>query len=477
MPGMTMPFKVKDAALLEGKQPGDLVTATLVVGEVDAHLSTLTKTGTRRSSRRSRSGAGRADPDAGRRVADSSLRRSGRRRRADLVAARPPRRADVHLHALPAARLLPADGPALRGGAEDAAEHAGAGRRAARIGHASIPRSTRRPCSKTHAQALGADPRVWTSSPAHAEEVRHASRSRFGVHVERECRRRRSTSPTTCAPPSSIRTARVVKVHSGTRLDARRNSLPTSKRLPLPRTDPGAAAGAAAHRGRAPRRRAAAHAGAVQHWLNELPYNTEKGGETLRSFRGVVRTGTAHCLEAALAAAVILEQHRYPPLVLSFESIDLLDHVIFVYRGADGWGSVARSRDPGPARPQAGVRHAARAGAQLLRGVHRLHRPHQGVRGGRPARARRVRLAAVGEERLEGRAAAARLAAPPHRVVRRARGRACGGGTARSARRTATSRGSTTAAASAGRRCRRNSAIAVIAAGIRGRNTAAACHR
>jgi hypothetical protein len=85
----------------------------------------------------------------------------------------------------------------------------------------------------------------------------------------------------------------------------------------------------------------------VQHWLNELPYNTERGGESLRTFRGVVRTGTAHCLEAALSAAVILEQHRYPPLVLSFESIDLLDHVIFVYRGPRGWGSVARSRDPG----------------------------------------------------------------------------------------------------------------------------------
>ena len=86
---------------------------------------------------------------------------------------------------------------------------------------------------------------------------------------------------------------------------------------------------------------------AVQAWLNALPYNTEVGGETLRSFRGVVGTGTAHCLEAALSAAVILEQHRYPPLVLSFESIDLLDHVIFVYRAATGWGSVARSRDPG----------------------------------------------------------------------------------------------------------------------------------
>lgn len=86
---------------------------------------------------------------------------------------------------------------------------------------------------------------------------------------------------------------------------------------------------------------------AVQRWLNSLPYNTERGGETLRSFRGVVRHGMAHCFEAALAAAVILEQHRYPPLVLSFESVDLLDHVLFVYRTPTGWGSVARSRDPG----------------------------------------------------------------------------------------------------------------------------------
>ena len=85
----------------------------------------------------------------------------------------------------------------------------------------------------------------------------------------------------------------------------------------------------------------------MQRWLNALPYNQEKHGETLRSFRGVVRHGTAHCYEAALSAATILEQHGYPPLVLSFESIDLLDHVLFVYRAATGWGSVARSRDPG----------------------------------------------------------------------------------------------------------------------------------
>jgi len=87
----------------------------------------------------------------------------------------------------------------------------------------------------------------------------------------------------------------------------------------------------------------------VQRYFNRLPYNTEPppAGDTQRSFRQVLRHRTAHCMEAALAAACILEQHGYPPLVVSFESVDGLDHVIFVYRARGRWGSVARSRDPG----------------------------------------------------------------------------------------------------------------------------------
>ncbi len=88
---------------------------------------------------------------------------------------------------------------------------------------------------------------------------------------------------------------------------------------------------------------------AAQAFLNALPYNTEPPPfrAMLRSFRGVVRHHTAHCLEAALAAAVMLEQHGYPPLVMSLESIDELDHVVFMYRHRGRWGSVARSRDFG----------------------------------------------------------------------------------------------------------------------------------
>ena len=85
----------------------------------------------------------------------------------------------------------------------------------------------------------------------------------------------------------------------------------------------------------------------VQSFLNDLPYNDELASETLRSFRGVLLHRTVHCLEAAVFAAVVLEQHGFPPLALSFESIDKLEHVIFVYRQAGRWGSIARSRDPG----------------------------------------------------------------------------------------------------------------------------------
>jgi protein SCO1/2 len=46
MPGMTMAFKAEQGAL-EGRKPGDLVAGTLVVGEVDVHISKLTVTGHR----------------------------------------------------------------------------------------------------------------------------------------------------------------------------------------------------------------------------------------------------------------------------------------------------------------------------------------------------------------------------------------------------------------------------------------------
>ncbi len=85
----------------------------------------------------------------------------------------------------------------------------------------------------------------------------------------------------------------------------------------------------------------------VQRYFTTMPYNWEREGGTLRSFREVLKRKEGHCLEAAVGAAVILEQHGYPPLLLDIESIDLLDHVIFVFQHRGLWGSIGRSRDIG----------------------------------------------------------------------------------------------------------------------------------
>lgn len=83
---------------------------------------------------------------------------------------------------------------------------------------------------------------------------------------------------------------------------------------------------------------------AVQQYLRSLPYNWKN---TLRTFRSVVKHGTANCIEAALSAATIMEQHGHPPLLLDLESVDKLDHVLFLYNVGGRWGAIGKSRDPG----------------------------------------------------------------------------------------------------------------------------------
>jgi hypothetical protein len=84
--------------------------------------------------------------------------------------------------------------------------------------------------------------------------------------------------------------------------------------------------------------------GQVQRYLRSLPYNWKN---TLRTFRQVVRHGSANCIEAALTAAAIMEQHGYPPLLLDVMSKDGLDHVLFLYQSGGRWGTIAKSRDIG----------------------------------------------------------------------------------------------------------------------------------
>ena len=86
---------------------------------------------------------------------------------------------------------------------------------------------------------------------------------------------------------------------------------------------------------------------AVQRLIRTFPYNGETEGETIRSAQQAFLAGTVHCLEAAFISAAILEHQGYPPLVLSMESIDDLDHVLFIFQEKGRWGAISRSREEG----------------------------------------------------------------------------------------------------------------------------------
>lgn len=86
----------------------------------------------------------------------------------------------------------------------------------------------------------------------------------------------------------------------------------------------------------------------VQRWIDGLAYNKERGGETLHAFRGVARTGKAHCAEAALAGAYLLERLGHRPRLVDMQSPDYTDHWCALWRGPDGrWGAVGQSKYPG----------------------------------------------------------------------------------------------------------------------------------
>lgn len=83
---------------------------------------------------------------------------------------------------------------------------------------------------------------------------------------------------------------------------------------------------------------------AVQKLITSLKYNKS---DSIQSAREGIKSGCVHCLEGAFIAAAILEQHDYPPLIMSLESIDRLDHVVFVFKHKGKWGAVGQSSDRG----------------------------------------------------------------------------------------------------------------------------------
>jgi hypothetical protein len=71
-----------------------------------------------------------------------------------------------------------------------------------------------------------------------------------------------------------------------------------------------------------------------------VPYHHAR---TVWSPRRVLRERTAHCLEAAIFAAVALRALGFPPLLLDLEAVQDTDHVLAVFRIRRRWGAIAKS--------------------------------------------------------------------------------------------------------------------------------------
>ena len=85
----------------------------------------------------------------------------------------------------------------------------------------------------------------------------------------------------------------------------------------------------------------------IQKYLDDLPYNKEKKGETCYSPRLVIRHNTAHCFEGALFAAAAVRVNGHPALILDLASVRDDDHVIAVYRTNGCWGAIGKSNYAG----------------------------------------------------------------------------------------------------------------------------------
>ncbi len=82
----------------------------------------------------------------------------------------------------------------------------------------------------------------------------------------------------------------------------------------------------------------------IQDFLNALPVNHERGGETCFSPLMVLRKRRAHCIEGAMLAAVALAMHGEPPLLLDLKTTrDDIDHVVTLFRRGRHWGALSKT--------------------------------------------------------------------------------------------------------------------------------------
>jgi hypothetical protein len=84
----------------------------------------------------------------------------------------------------------------------------------------------------------------------------------------------------------------------------------------------------------------------IQDFLDTLPMNWEKKGDTHMSPRRVLREKKAHCIEGALLAAAALWVAGEKPLIMNLSARlgkgdD--DHVVALYKRGNRWGAISKT--------------------------------------------------------------------------------------------------------------------------------------
>jgi protein SCO1/2 len=184
MPGMTMPFKVRDARLLNGRVPGDLVRATLVVEDASAHLRTLERTGSgpvpAEAAERGMDilDTGEEPPDA--RFVDQD----GRERRLSDWRGQAVVVTFVYTRC-PLPNFCPAMDRQFAAVQEMVRQDRDLDGRVRLLSVSFDPEHDRPEVLRRHAKTVGADPRIWSFVTGDAGEMTRFA-SRFGVSVLRE---------------------------------------------------------------------------------------------------------------------------------------------------------------------------------------------------------------------------------------------------------------------------------------------------
>lgn len=82
----------------------------------------------------------------------------------------------------------------------------------------------------------------------------------------------------------------------------------------------------------------------IQDFLDALPINHEKKGETVLSPRMVLKKKKAHCFEGAMLAATALWLQGKKPLLMDLHALpEDDDHVVALYKMNGYWGAISKT--------------------------------------------------------------------------------------------------------------------------------------